>query len=186
MSFVYINYFQFLLLDLHFQKRKLALKWEVRKAPFRCEIALGQCWSSVRSSYHRSMFPEWLIFRPAGSALSNHLIPYLFVLFRSGLWSRPFVFCCQDGSLLSAAELAGSEIKGRIDGKSSPSRGPLLFSVALTGTWWDTLMATQRLWWQPCECSLQYLFVSFHVLLCQWLPQCHALALAQSHCILLW
>lgn len=138
------------------------------------------------SSYHRPMFPEGLVFRPAGSSLSNHLIPYLFVLFRSRLWSRPFVFCCQDGSLPPAAELAASEIKGRVDAKSSPSRGPLLFSVALAGIWWDTVMGTQRLRWQPCECSLQYLFVSSHVLLCQWLPQCHALVLAQLYCTLLW
>lgn len=30
------------------------------------------------------------------------------------------MFCCQDDSLPPAAELAASEIKGRVDGKSSP------------------------------------------------------------------
>lgn len=30
------------------------------------------------------------------------------------------MFCCQDGSLPTTAELAASEIKGRVDGKSSP------------------------------------------------------------------
>lgn len=70
-------------------------------APFRSEVALGQVVleSTVQHSYHGYVFPEELIFSPPGSTVSNHLIPYLFVLFRSRLGSRPLVFCCQMGSL---------------------------------------------------------------------------------------
>lgn len=50
------------------------------------------------------------------------------------------------------------------------SGGPLLSSVALVRTWWDTLMGTQRPPWQLCECGRQWLFVSSHALLCRWLP----------------
>lgn len=43
----------------------------------------------------RRMLPEELMFSPAGSTLTNHLTPYLFVSFRSRLGSRPVGFCCQ-------------------------------------------------------------------------------------------
>lgn len=80
------------------------------------------------------------------------------------------MFCCQDGSLPPTAELATSEIKGRVDGKSPGDH----CSFLLPG--WDLMRhfnGNTQAPWQLCGCGLQCLL--HRVSCCQGLPQCHGL-----------
>lgn len=54
------------------------------------------------------------MFSPAGSTRANHLIPYLSVLFRSGLGSRPQGFVASS-TPLSLSRLATFKIKDTED-----------------------------------------------------------------------
>lgn len=56
---------------------------QIRGAPGRVH------WSTLCTLLRRPALPEEVMFSPAGSTRANHLIPYLSVLFRSGLGSRP-------------------------------------------------------------------------------------------------
>lgn len=70
---------------------KMCLEVEsLESGPFRCEVPLAECAGALCAALlRRYVLPEGLVFSPAGSTLANHLIPYLSVLFRSGLGSRP-------------------------------------------------------------------------------------------------
>lgn len=60
----------------------------LRVRSIQMRVPLAECAGALCAALlRRYVLPEELVFSPAGSALANHLIPYL--LFRSGLGSRP-------------------------------------------------------------------------------------------------